>query len=993
MSTHSIRVTINGAERTAEVEARTLLVHLIRENFRLTGTHIGCDTTHCGACTVLLDGRPVKSCTVLAVQADGHEVMTVEGLAAADGTLDPVQEGFCAEHGLQCGFCTPGMLMTGYALLQRNPDPDEPEIREAISGNLCRCTGYVNIVKSIRHAAKSMSEHAAETPAARAEAGAAVPVGARDREETAMAKVEQRPEAGDGGGTGGAQGQAIRTPPEVGGMGHSVKRKEDARFIQGRGNYVDDIVLPDMLHLDIVRSPFAHAKITNIDTSAALELPGVLAVITGKDLEQYNLHWMPTLMSDTQMVLPTEKVMFQGQEVAAVLAMDRYTAADGVEAVLVEYDPLPVVVDPRKALEPGAPVLRTDKDKEDNHIWHWEVGDREATDRAFQEADVTVREQIYIPRIHVASIETCGCVAHYDKVNQQLTVWMTTQAPHAIRTVFALVAGHVGLKENRIRIISPDIGGGFGGKVPVYPGYVIAVAASVLTGKPVKWVEDRIENLQADSFARDYHITAELAAKSDGKLTGLRIKTIADHGYTDAAANPSKFPAGLFHICTGSYDLDAAHVEVDAAYTNKPPGGIAYRCSFRVTEAVHTIERMADVMAQTLGMDPAEFRLENFVRPEQFPYRSALGWEYDSGDYAGALRLAMDKIGYADLRREQQEKRARGELMGIGISSFTEIVGAGPSKHFDILGLKMFDSCELRVHPTGKVIARFGTKSQGQGHETTYAQIIAEELGIPVADITVEEGDTDTAPYGLGTYASRSTPVAGAAAALAARKIREKARQIAAHLLEASPEDLVWEPGRFSVKGLPSRSKSIQEIAFAAYTNHPQGMEAGLEATHYYDPPNLTFPFGSYICVVDIDKGTGEVKVRRFVAVDDCGNIINPMIVDGQIHGGLTQGLAPALFEEIQYDESGNIQGGSFIEYLVPTAMETPSWEVAKTVTPCPHHPLGAKGVGESATVGAPPAIANAVVDALWHLGVRHIDIPITPYKGWQILREKGVAE
>ena len=785
-----------------------------------------------------------------------------------------------------------------------------------------------------------------------------------------------------------------KTSPEIGGMGHSVKRKEDARFIRGKGNYVDDVRLPGMIWLDIVRSPYAHAKITKIDTSKALAIPGVLAVFTGEDLAKYNLHWMPTLMSDTQMVLPLEKVMYQAQEVAAVLATDRYIAADGVQAVQVDYEPLPVVVDPFKALEPGAPVLRTDKkDKKDNHIWHWEVGDKAATDKVFKEAEVTVKQDIYLPRIHVSSIETCGCVADFDKVNGKLTVWMTTQAPHAIRTVFALVAGHVGLSEEKIRIISPDIGGGFGGKVPVYPGYVIAVAASVLTGRPVKWIEDRMENLQADSFARDYHISAELAGKRDGTLTGLRVKTIADHGYADAAANPSKFPAGLFHICTGSYDFKAAHVEVDGVYTNKPPGGIAYRCSFRVTEAVHAIERMADIMAHELNMDSAEFRLKNFIKPEQFPYKSVLGWEYDSGNYGGALRKAMEKIGYAALRQEQVEKRKRGELMGIGISSFTEIVGAGPSKHFDILGIKMFDSAEIRIHPTGKVIARFGTKSQGQGHETTYAQILAEELGIPVDHITVEEGDTDTAPYGLGTYASRSTPTAGAAAAMASRKILDKARKIAAHLLEANEADLDWEPGKFFVRGNPSKVKTIQEIAFAAYTNHPQGMEAGLEAVSYYDPPNLTYPFGSYICVVDLDKGTGEVKIRRFVAVDDCGNIINPMIVEGQIHGGLTMGLAPAMYEEINYDENGNIQGGSFMDYLLPTAVETPKWETDKTCTPSPHHPLGAKGVGESATVGAPAAIANAVVDAMWHLGVRHIDIPITPAKVWKCLREHGVTD
>jgi carbon-monoxide dehydrogenase large subunit len=787
---------------------------------------------------------------------------------------------------------------------------------------------------------------------------------------------------------------APRTTADVGGMGHSIKRKEDPRFIRGQGHYVDDIQLPGMLYLDIVRSPYAHARIKSINTERALKVPGVLAVITGETLAQYNLHWMPTLMSDTQMVLPTEKVMYQAQEVAGVIATDRYAAADGVDAVEVDYDPLPVVVDPFKALEPGAPVLRTDKkDKKDNHIFHWEVGNRQATDQAFAGADVKVQQDIYLPRIHVASIETCGCVADFDRVTGKLTVYMTTQAPHAIRTVLALVAGHVGLSEEKIRIVSPDIGGGFGGKVPVYPGYVIAIAASVVIGKPVKWIEDRMENLQADSFARDYHIKAELAAKKDGTMTALRIKTVADHGYADAAANPSKFPAGLFSICTGSYDLKNAFAEVDGVYTNKPPGGIAYRCSFRVTEAVHAIERMVDVLALELKMDPAELRFKNFIPAEKFPYKSALGWEYDSGNYSAALKKAMDRIGYADLRKEQAEKRKRGELMGIGISSFTEIVGAGPSKHFDILGIKMFDSAEIRVHPTGKATARFGTKSQGQGHETTYAQIIAEELGIPAAHIEVEEGDTDTAPYGLGTYASRSTPTAGAAAAIAARKIRDKAKKIAAHLLEVSEDDLVWEPGKFSVTGAPQKSKTIQEIAFAAYTNHPPGMEAGLEAVNYYDPPNLTFPFGSYIAVVDIDRGTGAVTLRRFVAVDDCGNIINPMIVEGQVHGGLTMGMAPALFEEISYDEAGNIQGGSFMDYLVPTAMETPRWETDKTVTPSPHHPLGAKGVGESATVGAPPAIANAVVDALAHLGVRHIDIPITPEKVWNILREKGVAE
>jgi carbon-monoxide dehydrogenase large subunit len=777
---------------------------------------------------------------------------------------------------------------------------------------------------------------------------------------------------------------------EIRGMGHSVKRKEDPRFLRGKGTYVDDVKLPGMLYLDIVRSPYAHAKIKNIDASKALAIPGVLAVITGKDLDAAGLAWMPTLMSDKQMVLPVDTVKYQAQEVAAVVATERYIAADGVAAVEVEYEALPVVTDPIKALEPGAPIVRDDREQQSNQIWHWEAGDRTTTEQAFAEAEVTVTQDIYIPRIHVASIETCGCVAQVDPISGKLTVWMTTQAPHAIRTVFSLVAG---IPEHKIRVISPDIGGGFGGKVPVYPGYVITVVAALTTGHPVKWIEDRMENLQADSFARDYHITAELAANKDGTMTALRTKVVADHGAFDAAANPSKFPAGLYSICTGSYDLKHAFAEVDGVYTNKPPGGIAYRCSFRVTEAVHMIERMADILAHELNMDPATLRLKNFIAPEAFPYKSALGWEYDSGNYQAALHLAMEQIGYWELRKEQAEKRARGELMGIGISSFTEIVGAGPSHTFDILGLKMFDSCEVRIHPTGSVIARIGVQTQGQGHETTFAQILAEELGLPVENIEVEHGDTDTAPYGLGTYASRSTPTAGAATAMAARKIRDKAAKLAAHLLEANEADIEWRDYKFSVKGSPERSKTMAEVAFAAYTNHPQGMEAGLEAVSYYDPPNLTFPFGSYICVVDIDKGTGEVHVRRFLAVDDCGNIINPMIVEGQIHGGLTMGLAPALYEEIVYDENGSNLSGSFMDYLLPTAVETPRWETGKTCTPSPHHPFGAKGVGESATVGAPPAIANAVVDALWHLGVRNIDIPITPPKVWALLKQAGVVE
>jgi len=780
-----------------------------------------------------------------------------------------------------------------------------------------------------------------------------------------------------------------KTSPEIGGMGHSIKRKEDLRFIQGKGNYVDDVHLPDMVYGHLVRSPYAHARLKSINTDKAKQVPGVLAIITGEDLAKANLAWMPTLFFDKQMVLATGKVLFQSQEVAFVVAEDRYTAADAAELVEVEYEELPVLVDPHKATDPGSPILREDREEKSNHIFHWEVGDKAATDKAFRDAAVKANVHAVFQRCHPAPLETCGCVADFNRATGRLTIYMTSQAPHAHRTLFALVGG---IPENNIRVVSPDIGGGFGNKVPIYPGYVCAVVASLTLGRPVKWIETRSENLQSTGFARDYHMTAELAADRDGKIQAMRVKTLADHGAFNAAAQPTKFPAGLFSICTGAYDYPNAFCEVDGVYTNKAPGGIAYRCSFRVTEAAYLIERAIDVLAQELKVDPVALRKKNFIRPEKFPYKSPLGWTFDSGNYEAAMNLALEKVGYQQLRKEQDEKRKKGELMGIGISSFVEIVGAGPAHTFDIAGIKMFDSAEIRVHPTGKAICRMGTKSQGQGHETTYAQIVAQELGIPAADVTVEEGDTDTAPYGLGTYASRSTPVSGAATAVAARKIRDKAKKIAAHLLECSEEDLEWEPGKFFVKGAPGKSKTIQDIAFAAYTNIPEGLEAGLEAVDYYDPPNLTFPFGTYICVVDIDKGTGEVKVRRFVAVDDCGNVINPMIVDGQIHGGLTEGLGIAFMQLIDYDESGNVQGGSFMDYLLPTAVETPHWETAKTCTPSPHHPLGAKGVGESPNVGSPAAFVNAVVDALAHLGVKHIDMPITPWKVWAILKEKGVV-
>ena len=760
-------------------------------------------------------------------------------------------------------------------------------------------------------------------------------------------------------------------------------RKEDQRFVRGQGLFVDDVRLPGMLYGAVLRSPHAHARILAIDTLAAEAHPKVRAVITGETLEERNLAWMPTLSGDRQAVLATDKVRFQGQEVAFVVAEDRYSARDALELIDVEYEPLPAVIDARHALDPDAPLIRDDLPGcASNHIFDWETGDAARTQAVFDDAEVTISQDMLYPRVHPAPLETCGAVAQYDQVSGKLTIWETTQAPHAHRTLYAMVSG---VPEHKIRVISPDIGGGFGNKVPIYPGYLCAVVGSIMTGQPVKWMEDRSENLMSTCFARDFHMHGELAASRDGKIRAVRVTVLADHGAFNGTAQPSKYPAGFFGVFTGSYDLEAAHCRVTGTYTNKAPGGVAYSCSFRVTEAVYLVERLVDILASELDLDPAELRMRNLLRPEQFPYTCQTGWTYDSGDYPRTLRMALEIAGYDDLRKEQLAERAAGHLMGIGISFFTEAVGAGPRKHMDILGLAMNDGVELRIHPTGTAVLRISVQTQGQGHETTFAQIVAEELGLSPDDVEVVHGDTDQTPFGLGTYGSRSTPVSGAATAIVARKVRERARIVASAMLEVDPADLEWEPGRWYVRGDPDQGRTMAEIALAAHSDLelPDGVEGHLDASCVYNPPNLTYPCGAYICVVDVDPGTGKVSVRRFIAVDDCGVRINPMIVEGQVHRGLADGIGMALMESIAFDADGNCLGGSFMDYLLPTSVECPSWELGETVTPSPHHPIGAKGVGESATVGSPAAVVNAVLDAI---AVRHADMPLTPAQTWRAL-------
>jgi aerobic carbon-monoxide dehydrogenase large subunit len=772
---------------------------------------------------------------------------------------------------------------------------------------------------------------------------------------------------------------------KIGGLGSSRLRVEDSRFIRGKGNYTDDFKLPGMLHMEILRSPIAHARIKSIDTTAAWKVPGVHMVLTGEMAAQRNLAWIPTLSYDTEAVLATDKVRFQGQVVACVVADSPYIAKDGCDLIVVEYEPLPPIVNPFQAVEPGAPLIRDDKaGQTDNICYRWEVGDKQGTDRAFAQADVVSRLQLHYPRSHPSPIENCAAVSDFNPATGKLTVYMTTQAPHIIRAAVALIAE---LPEHMIRIISPDVGGGFGNKVPAYPGYVCAILCSILLARPVKWIEDKTGNLTSTGFGRDVYLDSEMALTRDGKILAVRMHLIADNGAFFGDAQPSKFKIGLMHSAFSCYDIPYGHMTAQGTYTNKAPGGVAYRCSFRVTEAMFFQERMMAAAAIDLGMDQAEFRRRNLLRDDQFPYRTLYGFLVDSGQFHKCLQVGLDAIGYDDFLREKEEAAKRGRRLGIGISTMTEPLGAGNSREYDILGIKMFDAAELRVHPTGKAVLKIGAQSQGQGHETTFAQIVTHELGIPAADIVVEHGDTDHTPFGMGTYASRSTPVAGAATAMVARKVKAKARKLAAHLLEVSEEDVEWELGRFFVRGANERGVSIQECAKAAYGNMPDGLEPGLENNAYYDPPNLTWPFACYIATVEVDPETGVWDVLRFVGVDDCGVRINPMIVEGQIMGGLTEAYAMANMQFITFDADGNIVGGNYMDYLLPTAWESPGWELHEVVTPSPHHPIGAKGVGECAAVGGPAAFVNAVLNALSDTGVRNIDMPVLPDRVWHAIR------
>ncbi|MBI4465310.1 MAG: xanthine dehydrogenase family protein molybdopterin-binding subunit [Acidobacteria bacterium] len=771
-------------------------------------------------------------------------------------------------------------------------------------------------------------------------------------------------------------------------VGRKVLRKEDPRLLSGKGAFVDDIHLPATAHLILLRSPHAHARIRRLDVSRARSLPGVLEALTGEEMRGTvppipPMGTLPDLRVPEQYPLALEWVRYVGEPVAAVVAENPYIARDALDLIEVDYEPLPVVADPEKALQPGSPLVHPQW--KDNVAGTFLLASGNV-DAAFRKADCVVKARLVNQRLAPVSLECRAVQANYQPGEKMLTVWSATQIPHLLR---GFLAQWLKMPDNRIRVIAPDVGGGFGGKLNFYREEALVPWLAMRLGCPVKWVETRRENLLATIHGRDQINYVELALAKDGRLLGLKCRTIADIGaYLQLLT--AAIPTLTALMALGCYKIPALSFEITEVFTHKIATD-AYRGAGR-PEATYLIERMVDVAAAELKMDPSAIRLRNFPKPKEFPYTTATGVVFDSGNYAGALKKALQLAGYAKLRAKQKQMRRQGKLMGIGLSTYVEICAMGPASGNPPGG--GWESATVRVEPSGKVTVLSGSSPHGQGEETTFAQIAAEQLGISIEDVVVIHGDTVAVPSGVGTFGSRSTAVGGSAVWMSAQKIQKKMQELAAHLLGISPKNMVWRNGKMVSKTNPKKFKTYPDVVRAAYMarNLPPGMEPGLEATSYFSPPNYTFPFGAHVCVVEIERETGEVKIVKYVAVDDCGKVINPMTVEGQVQGGIAQGIGQALYEEIVYDENGQLLTGTLMDYAIPKAAQLPQYVCARTETPTPVNPLGAKGVGEAGTIGATPVVVNAVVDALAPYGVRHLDMPLRPEKIWRILREKRPA-
>jgi carbon-monoxide dehydrogenase large subunit len=776
-------------------------------------------------------------------------------------------------------------------------------------------------------------------------------------------------------------------------LGTSIRRREDPALVTGRGKYSDDLKRPGMVFAAIVRSPYAHAKILSIDSSKAAAQEGVLGVFTAKDVQKSGVPglipvgWiLPDMKIPDHPMLAKGKVRYAGDAVAVVVAETRYGARDAAELVSVDYDPLPALVDPLQATAEGA--VQIHEDTPSNIAFDWELGDREKVDRAFSGADFKVDLNVRNNRLIPHAIEPRCTLAEYNSSKNEITLWMTTQNPHLHRLLMSLSS--LGLAENKIRVIAPEVGGGFGSKIHHYADEAITAWCSMQLRCPVKWTASRSEANLTDAHGRDHVSLAEMAISKGGHIEGVRVKTWAAMGAYLSTFAPA-IPTYLYGtLMSGQYDIPAIHVQTIGTFTTTTPVD-AYRGAGR-PEATFLVERLIDLAAEAAQIDPAEFRRSNFIVPTAFPYQTQVALTYDSGNYEGALDRAMEKVDYGELRSRQKETRMQGKLLGIGLSSYIEACGLAPSAVVGSLGAQagQWESGEVRMHPGGSVTAYTGSSDHGQGHETTFAQIVADRLGIAVEAVEVIHGDTDQVAFGWGTYGSRSAAVGGSALALSADKVIEKGRGIAAHLLEAAEEDVQFEAGKYSVKGVPEKVQTLQEIALQAHLAHnlPEGIEPGLRATTFYDPSNFTYPFGTHIAVVEIDPETGQIEILRYVAVDDVGNVINPMIVEGQLHGGITQGIGQALWEGAVYSENGQLLTGGLLDYALPKSHMLVSYELEHTVTPCPHNPLGVKGCGEAGAIASPAAVVNAVIDALKPYGVKHIDMPLAPEKIWKVMQK-----
>jgi aerobic carbon-monoxide dehydrogenase large subunit len=777
-------------------------------------------------------------------------------------------------------------------------------------------------------------------------------------------------------------------------VGAKIQRREDPRLITGHGHYIDDFTRTGAAYAAFVRSPFAHARVKRIDITDASKAPGVVGVYTARDFKGQLAGTHPAAPAFTaakkyvpeRFPIAEQEVCYQGEIVAAVLGDTRAQAVDGANLIQVEYEELPAVMDLEKALEPGGPKVHTDGP--DNVGWDIPYTGPEVTEAAFKDADVVVKERILQNRLAPVPMEPRGVIAEYEGFDKKLTIWLSSQSPHFIRL---FVSGSMGLKESQVRVISPDVGGGFGSKISPYPEDYLVPALSRIAERPVKWIETRTESIQNATHGRGQFYDVEVAAKKDGTLLAMRLTQYLD--------------LGAYHGTFGGFQAVAC-LMAGGAY--KWPGGISARTIGILTnrvptdpyrgagrpEATHLAERMVDLVAQKLNMDPVDIRKKNFIQPEDFPFTQHFGLVVDSGDYEKSLDKALKLAGYDDLRKQQAELRKQGRYIGIGLSTWIELCGFGPSAATAPAtgGIALVESAQVRVLPTGSVLVYTGTHSHGQGHETTFSQIVADQLGVPMESVEVRHGDTaEGTAFGYGTYGSRSLAVGGVAISRAVGKVIDKGKKLAAHLLEAAEEDVVFEHGAFHVKGSPDKTKAFGEVAFASYgMGLPEGMEQGLESVAYFDPPNLVWPFGTHVAVVEIDAETGAPQLTKYVAVDDCGNIINPMIVDGQIHGGVVQAIAQALYEEVVYDDdNGQLKTGTLTDYLIPSAGEVPSrFIVDKTITPSPTNELGVKGVGEAGTIAASAAVINAVVDALSPFGIKHVDMPATPDKLWKMMKE-----